>query len=77
MAQECPAKLIKQNCRRCPFGKEGLCDYPFASGADTLRSLTDEKERLETELVQIGSQLLLIEERIVDEILRQAGRRQP
>ena len=25
----CPIKLVPCKCDKCPFGKEGLCDYPY------------------------------------------------
>jgi hypothetical protein len=75
MAESCPIRLVNRDCHKCPFGKEGFCDYPYARlNAKRLAYLSGEKERLKTELVQTQSQLLLIDERIVEEILRQASR---
>jgi len=27
---DCPIKLVVLRCDKCPFGKEGLCDFPYA-----------------------------------------------
>ena len=31
----CPLRIAPRNCGGCPFGKEGLCDYPHATAATT------------------------------------------
>jgi hypothetical protein len=37
----CPIKLVVRECDKCPFGKEGLCDFPYARGVRTQRRSYD------------------------------------
>ena len=37
----CPIKLVPCKCDKCLFGKDGLCDYPYAGARrlDTMKAL--------------------------------------
>ena len=32
----CPIKLVPRKCDKCPFGKDGLCDYPYIGARNAL-----------------------------------------
>lgn len=34
----CPIRLVPRKCDKCPFGKEGLCDYPYVGARNVLSS---------------------------------------
>ena len=34
----CPIRLVPRRCDKCPFGKEGLCDYPYVGATNVLSS---------------------------------------
>lgn len=38
---DCPLKLVVRKCDKCPFGKEGLCDFPYARSVHRRRRSYD------------------------------------